>query len=296
MEKIITIIGQTSSGKSDLAVSLAKKFNGEIVSADSRQVYKGLDFCSGKITKEEMQEIPHHMIDVADLGKQFTLYDFQTQAYECIDRILKKQKLPFVVGGTGLWTRSIVEGFELCPDAPDFKLRDNLQDKTIEELTQICEKSGIFIDKTMELTKRRLIRLIEKNGKISQNSPRYKSFQIGIRWSRQTIYNRIFERLKKRMPNMILEIQNLLKNGADKNFLVSLGLEAKYVIKYLDGDFSSFDEFFEELFKQERHFAKRQDTWLKKEKQVFWIDAENKTQSEIQFEAEKAIFNFLNEK
>jgi len=109
MEKLISIVGLTSSGKSDLGIKLALEFNGEIVSADSRQVYKGLDYCSGKVTKEEMNIVPHHLIDVENLGNQFSLYDFQKLAYEKIDDIISRNKVPFLVGGTGLYSGSVVE-------------------------------------------------------------------------------------------------------------------------------------------------------------------------------------------
>jgi len=119
MEKLIAIVGLTSSGKSGLGIELAKKFNGEIVSADSRQVYKGLDWCSGKVTKEEQAEVKHHLIDVCELGSQFTLFDFQQKAYEAIDDIISRKKVPFLVGGTGLYSRSVIEGYDLSPDKPD---------------------------------------------------------------------------------------------------------------------------------------------------------------------------------
>ena len=126
MKKLIAIVGQTSSGKSSLGIDLAKFFDGEIVSADSRQVYRGLDWCSGKVTKEEMAEVKHHLIDVWDLGNQFTLFDFQKQAYDAIDDILKRNKVPFLVGGTGLYSRSIIEGYNLEPSKPNQELREKL--------------------------------------------------------------------------------------------------------------------------------------------------------------------------
>ncbi len=297
MEKLISIIGQTSSGKSDLAVCLAKKFNGEIVSADSRQVYRGLDYCSGKITVKEMQGVPHKMIDVVELNTQYSLYDFQKRCYLCIDDIIKRGRLPFLVGGTGLYTRSIVQGFNLDEATPDFNLRSELQKKSVAELVELCTKLNISIDcKQTEFTARRLVRLIEKQGKLTENTPKYDVLQIGIKWNRETIYKRIKERLEKRIPNMISEIQGLLGSGVDKNFLIGLGLEAKNVVKFLDGEFNGYDEFFEQLFKEERHFAKRQQTWYNKEKNVIWLDAENKSKAQLILEAEKIVQEFLDKK
>ena len=289
MKKLITVIGQTSSGKSSLAIGLAKKFNGEIVSADSRQVYIGLDYCSGKVSKEEQAEVKHHLIDVVELKKPFTLYDFQKMAYASIDEIIAKGKVPFLVGGTGLYSRSVVEGYNLSECTPDENMRKALEEKSLDELIGLCKQKNIQIPK--EPTKRRLIRLIENidNEKLP-NSPRYKVLQLAIKFEREEIYNRIKLRLNARMPKMIEEIKNLISCGVSKEFLRSLGLEAKFVTDYLDNKFSSFNEFFEELFKEERHFAKRQDTWLKKEKNVVWIDGNGN----LLEQAESVVQKFLN--
>ena len=119
MEKLISIVGLTSSGKSGLGIELARLFNGEIVSADSRQVYRGLDWCSGKVSKEEQAEAVHHLIDIANLGEQFTLFDFQQMAYDSIDDIIARGKRPFLVGGTGLYSRAVVEGYQLLKNKPN---------------------------------------------------------------------------------------------------------------------------------------------------------------------------------
>lgn len=289
MKKLITVIGQTSSGKSSLAIDLAKKFNGEIVSADSRQVYIGLDYCSGKVSKEEQAEVKHHLIDVVELKKPFTLYDFQKMAYASIDEIISKGKVPFLVGGTGLYSRSVVEGYNLSESTPDENMRKALEEKSLDELIGLCKQKNIQIP--TEPTKRRLIRLVENidNEKLP-NSPRYEVLQLAIKFEREEIYNRIKLRLNARMPKMIEEIKNLISFGVSKEFLRSLGLEAKFVTDYLDNKFSSFNEFFEELFKEERHFAKRQDTWLKKEKNVVWLDGNGN----LLEQAESVVQKFLN--
>ena len=289
MKKLITVIGQTSSGKSSLAIDLAKKFSGEIVSADSRQVYIGLDYCSGKVSKEEQAEVKHHLIDVVELKKPFTLYDFQKMAYASIDEIISKGKVPFLVGGTGLYSRSVVEGYNLSESTPDENMRKALEEKSLDELIGLCKQKNIQIP--TEPTKRRLIRLVENidNEKLP-NSPRYEVLQLAIKFEREEIYNRIKLRLNARMPKMIEEIKNLISFGVSKEFLRSLGLEAKFVTDYLDNKFSSFNEFFEELFKEERHFAKRQDTWLKKEKNVVWLDGNGN----LLEQAESVVQKFLN--
>ncbi len=289
MEKLISIIGITSSGKSGLGIKLAKKFNGEIVSADSRQVYKGLDWCSGKVTKSEMEEVPHHLIDICELGNQFTLFDFQEKAYQAIDEILSRGKTPFLVGGTGLYSRSVVEGYNLCEKEPDQKLREKFENMSLEDLVKTCKEKNI--DVGSEPTRRRLIRLLEKQEcEKVPNSPRYEVLQIGIAWSREEIYKRIEIRLKDRMPNMIKEIQSLLENGTSAEFLRSLGLEAKCVASLIEGNYKSYDEFFEDLYKQERHFAKRQQTWYNKEKNTIWLDAKDS----LEEKATELIEEFLN--
>lgn len=289
MKKLITVIGQTSSGKSSLAIGLAKKFNGEIVSADSRQVYIGLDYCSGKVSKEEQAEVKHHLIDVVELKKPFTLYDFQKMAYASIDEIIAKGKVPFLVGGTGLYSRSVVEGYNLSESTPDENMRKALEEKSLDELIGLCKQKNIQVPK--EPTKRRLIRLLENiNHEKLPNSPRYEVLQLAIKFEREEIYNRIKLRLNARMPKMIEEIKNLISFGVSKEFLRSLGLEAKFVTDYLDNKFSSFNEFFEELFKEERYFAKRQDTWLKKEKNVVWLDGNGN----LLEQAESVVQKFLN--
>lgn len=290
MEKLISIIGLTSSGKSSLGIELAKRFNGEIVSADSRQVYKGLDWCSGKVTKQEQKIISHHLIDVVELGQQFTLFDFQKQAYQKIDDILSRGKVPFLVGGTGLYSRSVVEGYNLVETKPDEKKRKELESMSEDELLKICKDLNAKLPE--EITKRRLVRIIEvASGEKLPNKPRYNVLQIGVHWERDEIYERIRQRLEKRMPHMIEEIKNLVSAGVDKNFLRSLGLEAKFVLDLLDEKFDSYEEFFEELFKEERHFAKRQQTWYNKEKNVVWLDAKD----DIVLKASKLIEDFLAE-
>ncbi len=290
MEKLVVIVGQTSSGKSSLGIFLANEFDGEIVSADSRQVYKGLDYCSGKVDENEQKMAVHHLLDVTELGNQFTLFDFQKKAYEAIDDIIARGKVPFLVGGTGLYTRAVVEGYNLSELPVDEVRRRELEKLSIDELKTICEKKSIELPS--EITKRRLVRLLEKSEQnIAPNKPRYDVLQIGIRWNREEIYNRIKLRLEMRMPHMIEETKRQLASGVSKEFLMSLGLESKNIIKYLDGEFESYEAFFEELFKEERHFAKRQQTWYNKEKNIVWIDADENLNENAKREVEKFLKN-----
>lgn len=290
MKKLISVIGLTSSGKSSLGIELAKRFNGEIVSADSRQVYVGLDWCSGKVSADEQSEIKHHLLDVVDLGTQFTLFDFQKQAYEKIEDIISRGKTPFLVGGTGLYSRAVVEGYNLIEQKPDENFRKNLEKLSDEQLNDLCKKYNAKVDG--EVTRRRLIRAIEVASlEKLPNKPRYNVLQIGVKWEREEIYERIKTRLEARMPNMIEEIKGLIQKGVSKEFLQGLGLEAKFVVDLLDNKFESYDIFFEELFKEERHFAKRQNTWYNKEKNVVWLDAKDN----LVEKATKLVQDFLAE-
>ena len=290
MKKLISVIGLTSSGKSSLGIELAKRFNGEILSADSRQVYVGLDWCSGKVTADEQAEIKHHLLDVVDLGTQFTLFDFQKQAYEKIEDIISRGKTPFLVGGTGLYSRAVVEGYNLIEQKPDENFRKNLEKLSDEQLNDLCKKYNAKVDG--EVTRRRLIRAIEVASlEKLPNKPRYNVLQIGVKWEREEIYERIKTRLEARMPNMIEEIKGLIQKGVSKEFLQGLGLEAKFVVDLLDNKFESYDIFFEELFKEERHFAKRQNTWYNKEKNVVWLDAKDN----LVEKATKLVQDFLAE-
>lgn len=273
--KLIAVVGQTSSGKSDLAVQIAKATGGEIVSADSRQIYKDMDWCSGKITKAEMQGVQHHLLDIIDPGQEYNLARFQQDAYRAIDDIIARGKTPILVGGTGLYVRSVVQGYNLS-DAPiDFAAREKLQTLTKEQLTQKLQELGVTgIDPQKSV--RHLVRMIEKaanGGNIAEspNQPRYNVLQLGIKWPRDQIYSRIEQRLDDRLPHILKEIEGLLASGVSPQFMEKIGLEAKYATWQLSGKFNSYQQFREELLKEERHYAKRQDTWLKKEPNTIWL-------------------------
>lgn len=292
VKKLISIIGLTSSGKSGLGISLAKRFNGEIVSADSRQIYIGMDWCTGKVTKEEMAEVKHHLIDILPTNVNYNLSNFQADAYGTIDDIIARGKTAFLVGGTGLYARSVVRGFNLSRAGFSEDERNNLLDKPRTELLDILKTLGIN-NVDPQKSNRHLVRLIEKAqiGDIAEkpNNPRYKVLQIGIRWSREQIYDRIEKRLDDRLPHILTEVDNLLKTGTTKEFLDRMGLEAKLASDYLSGKFASYKEFRDELLKQERHFAKRQDTWFKKDTETIWLDGNGNYLAE----AEKLIKEFL---
>lgn len=278
MEKLVVVCGTNASGKSGLGIELAKKYGGEIVSADSRQVFEGLDLGSGKVTPEEMKEVKHHLIDVAKPNDFFSLTDFQDKAYEAIDDIIARDKKAFLVGGTGLYVNSIVDGFNISREPVDEELRKKTLEMSIEELIAVLEEKNPEVLKTIDIkNKRRLERAVERAIKGvpegPRNNPRYETLVIGVTWDRKVLYERIRERLDRRLDEgMIDEVKRLRANGATDEFLYGLGLEYRFILMYLREEFESFEAFYDKLFMEIRHLAKEQMTWFRKRKDINWID------------------------
>ena len=294
--KLIVILGTNASGKSGLGIELALKYGAEIVSADSRQVFKGLDLGSGKVTEEEMKGVPHYLLDVAEPGDFYSLKDYQEQAYAAIDNIIEKGKVPFLVGGTGLYVNAIVDGYELTEAPVDEDLRKKVEAMSIGELRCLIEERLEKVPDNLDLkNKRRLERAAEKllMGKPLnlESVKRYDTLCLGVTWERQKLYKRIEERLDRRLEQgMIEEVEGLLECGVSDDFLYRLGLEYRYILLYLRGRFASKDEFREELFKEIRHLAKEQMTWFRKRKDITWLDMEGDPFGE----ADTLISGFLN--
>jgi tRNA dimethylallyltransferase len=290
--KLLVIVGPNASGKSDLAVKLAKKFNGEVVSADSRQVYKGMDIGTGKITKEEMQGIPHHLLDVASPKRRFTVVQYQKKAIEVIKKIQKKGKLPILCGGTGFYIQAVVDGLVFPKVKPDWKLRKKLEKKTKEELFKILKKLDKDRAKTIETkNKRRLIRAIEivlKTGKPVPKLKKQKLFEVlilGIKREKGELKQRIRKRLLKRLKQgMIEEVKRLKKLGVSWKRLEEFGLEYRYIAYYLQKRLS-YEEMINRLQKAIEDYARRQLAWFKRDKRIYWIKTFK--------EAEKLVKEFL---
>lgn len=278
MEKLLVITGTNASGKSGLGIELARKYGAEVISADSRQVFTGLDLGSGKVTPEEMKGVRHHLLDVAEPNDFFSLSDYQRLAYEAIDDILSRQKKAFLVGGTGLYVNSVVDGYNLSESAPDPEIRKQVEEKKLEELIEMLKEHNPAALERVDLkNKRRVERAVEKAlaGDKDENpsEKRYETFVIGVTWPREVLYERIHERLDRRLDQgMIDEVVKLREAGATDEFLYKLGLEYRYILMYLRGEFASFDDFYETLFKEIRHLAKEQMTWFRKRKDIHWID------------------------
>jgi len=277
--KIIVILGPTASGKSALAVKIAKTINGEIISADSRQVYKGLDIGSGKITKKEMGGIPHYCLDIVSPKKIFTVADFKKCADKAIEKIFAKNKTPIIVGGTGLYIQAVVDNIVLPEVKPDWNLREDLEKKTTEEMFKILKKFDPARAKNIDpKNPRRLIRAIEiaetlgKVPNLEVQPPSWEAIQIGIKLSdeelKEKINNRLIYRLKK---GMVAEAQKLHSQGLSWKRMNELGLEYRYMAKFLKGEISK-EEMTDKLKSEIWQYAKRQMTWFKRDKRIKWMN------------------------
>lgn len=275
---IVVVLGPTASGKSDLAVTLSKHLNGEVVSADSRQVYKGLDIGSGKITKKEMKGVPHHLLNVIDPKKVFTIEDFRIQATKAIDDILARGKMPILCGGTGFYIQSIVDGITV-PNVPaDKKLREKLEKLSVEALLTKLKKLNPTRAKTVDTkNKVRLIRAIEIAGALGKvpklkSNPKYDCLQIGIRFSDEKTKARIALRLEKRIKaGMIQEAEKLHQKGLSWKRMEALGLEYRYLALYLQKKISK-QEMIDQLNTAIRQYAKRQMVWFKRDERIIWVE------------------------
>lgn len=276
LPKLIVIEGTNASGKSGLGVELAKRYHGEIVSADSRQVFRKLDLGSGKITRDEMRGVPHHLIDVCDPGDFFSMADFQKLAYQAIDGILARGNTPFLAGGTGLYVDAVADGYALSDRMPDLAYRAQLETYSTEALYQmLLEKLP-----NTEVEKRnrnRVMRILEKlhdgDDVTPSKEPRYQVLRLGVTWDRETLRKRIDERLQRRMQDgMVQEVRDVLDSGVSQEFMIKLGLEYKFITQYLNGQFASEKEMTDLLATAIKQFAKRQMTWFRRNDSIHWLD------------------------
>ena len=287
-QKLIVILGPTASGKSDLAVELARRFDGEIVSADSRQVYKGMDIGSGKITRKEMVGVPHHLLDVASPKRRFTVAQYQKLAKEKIKDICRRGKLPILCGGTGLYIQSVVDDLAIPEVPPDAKLRAQMEKLNAGELFKKLKKLDPRRAKNIDChNRRRLIRALEiviKTGKPVPQSLEIRSrelsrsylekiniLQIGITAPKNQLKTKIKKRLLKRLrQGMIAEVKKLHAGGVSWKRLEEFGLEYRYIARYLRGQIAK-QEMISQLEKEINQYAKRQMTWFGRDKRIRWI-------------------------
>ena len=271
--KIIAIAGPTASGKTKMAIDLAKQINGEIISADSRYVYKGFDIASAKPTKEEQDGIPHYLIDIVEPEIDYSVADFYDDAKIAISEILNKGKTPIVVGGTGLYFRVLLETYDLPRVEADTDLRNELELREKDDLLiELSSLDPVSYEKLKDANKRRIVRALEVTkilGKPFSEASIEKEPEFEVEWtmpkinSREELYNRINKRVDFMAQNgLIEETQALLKkHGRIKNFISTIGY--KEILTYIDGE-ATLEEALEKLKQHTRNYAKRQLTWFRK--------------------------------
>ena len=302
LSKLVVILGPTAVGKTDLAILLAKKFNGENISADSRQVYKGMDIGTAKPTPDTKNSsnfstgqakkkyifthkgIPHHCIDVASPKRRFTVVQYRKLALKAINKIQKKNKIPFLVGGTGFYIQAVVDGIVIPEVPPDWKLRKELEKKSFVELYKILKKLDPQRAKTIEKKNpRRLIRAIEIVMKTKRPVPPLK-FQplpypvliIGIKRDKKELQNLIKKRFFRWLrQGLIKEVANLKKLGLSWKRIEDFGIHYRVVAQYLKNKISK-KEMIENSIREIQNYAKRQMTWWKSDKRIHWVNPHTK--------------------
>lgn len=271
IRKIIVVAGPTASGKSDFAVNLALQNNGEIISADSRQIYRGLDIGTGKITTEEMKGVPHHMLDIVDVGTEFSVSEYARLAKPILEDIFAREKTPIICGGTGQYIDALIYDIELPAVPPNQRLREELEKIDVDELyKELAEKDPYRADDVDRYNKVRLIRALEIVHELGFVPPLaepkllYETEFYLMAPSRELIRNRIEKRLLSRLDHgMLDECKKLVERGVTHEELEKLGLEYRYMSRHLRGEISR-DQMIEELKNKICQYAKRQDTWNKK--------------------------------
>lgn len=282
-QKLIVILGPTATGKSDLAVHLAKKFNGEIISADSRQVYKKLNIGTGKITKKEMRGIPHYLLDVANPKKQFSVVEYQKLGEKALADIIKRGKLPIICGGTGLYIDALIYDSPFPEVHPNAALRTKLEKFSTEALFAKLKKLDPRRAKNIDRhNRRRLVRALEivlttgkKVPQIQNKKSQYSVLKIGIAFPSEILRVRIEKRLLvRRKQGMVHEVKNLHAKGLSWKRMEELGLEYRYLSRYLRGILTK-KEMVQKLNTEIWHYAKRQMTWFKRDRDIRWISNPN---------------------
>ena len=286
-ERMITILGPTASGKTPLAASLAREVGGEIISADSRQVYRRMDIGTGK-DLEDYGDVPYHLIDIAEPGTKYNLFQYQQDFFDAYHNIIGRGKTPILCGGTGLYIEAVLKGYKLSPVPQNPELRKGLEDKTLDELTRMLvelkrQNGSNMHNKTDVDSCQRAIRAIEiETYNLHHPVPRRElppvnSVIIGVNIDRETRRQKITNRLKARLEGgMVDEVRGLLDEGIPAEDLIYYGLEYKFVTEYVTGQVT-YDEMFQRLEIAIHQFAKRQMTWFRGMERrgfaIHWIDA-----------------------
>jgi len=298
---LLCILGPTASGKTALAARLACACNGEVISADSRQVYRGMDIGTGKDLGDYIvdgKQVPVHLIDLVEPGYEYNIYEFQQDFLKVYSDILRRNKLPVLCGGSGMYLETVLKGYRLAAAPGDDEILNSLHDKSDTELTELLQSYKTLHNITDLEDRSRLLKaiLIAQRSKIAEESnasagfPEIESMIFGISYPRELLKLRITERLKNRLEGgMIAEVEELLRKGISPERLLKYGLEYKFITLFLTGKLSRADLFIE-LNIAIRQFAKRQMTWFRRmERQgmkIHWIDGPaplEKKMEEIRF-------------
>lgn len=287
---LIVVLGPTASGKSGLAIALARRFDGEIVSADSRQVYRGLDIGTAKVTAEERAFVPHHLLDVADVEEVYSVSQFQQQAIEAIDGILARSHLPFLAGGSPHYIQAVVDHLTIPPVPPQSALRAQLEARPLgdllAQLEQLDPQAAASIDRN---NARRVVRALEVclvtgqpfSAQRRVREPLYRSLLLGISWPREVLYARIDARVDERMrQGMVQEVRDLLAQGISHERLEALGLEYRYISRWLRGELASEAEMVQRLKYAIHDFTRRQLSWFRKDQRIIWVEGNDVEQAE----------------
>ena len=279
---LIAVVGTTASGKSELGIRLAEQLGGEIVSADSRQVYRGLDIGSGKVTPAERARVPHHLLDVADVRQRFTVAEYQQLAFAAIEDIWARGRRPLLVGGSGLYIRAVVDNPAYPPVPPQAGLREQLEHTPLPELVRRLEELDPIGAGRIDLRNpRRVVRALEVTLATGQPfssqpgtaEPRVEAVQLGLTWPREVLRQRIDARVDARLPDMVDEVRGLLEQGVPATRLLELGLEYRYVTQHLLGRLTLADAV-AGLQQAIYQFARRQLTWFRHDRRIHWLRPE----------------------
>lgn len=293
--KIIVILGPTASGKTDLSLKLAKKFDGQVVSADSRQIYKGMDIGTAKPL--DLEGIPHHLLDIKNPNQNYSVGEYKKDAVKAIKQALKQNKLPFLVGGTGLYIKAVVENLDIPKVEADLRLRQKIEEEIkkhglehiFEKLVELDPEAAYIVDPK---NSRRVIRALEItlltkkpfSKQRKTNNPLFEVLEIGISFPKEELKKRIDQRVDQMIrDDLVEEVKNLIeKYGANHQAFDAIGY--REIIEYLQNK-TTLEQAAEKMKINTWHFAKRQMTWFNKDKKIVWVKNYK--------EAEKLIQSFL---
>jgi tRNA dimethylallyltransferase len=277
--KVIAIVGPTASGKTSLSIQIAKACNGEVISADSRQVYRGMDLGTGKVTPEEMDGVKHHLLDIADPMDIYTGVDFKRDALVALNEIVRQKHLPIIAGGTFFYLELLRGSMQAAPVQPNPAFRKTLEPFSNEELLDLLRKKDARRADTIDPDNRRrlersleIIHTLGEVPEVKKTESHYDWLLLGVDIAKETLHQNIHTRLHTRLDQgMIAEVQSLLDSGVTPKRLDDLGLEYRFILRYIQQEIT-YEEMCEQIATKSKQFAKRQLTWLKRDQEIVWCD------------------------